>query len=587
VRRSSSLLALAIVCVASTAGADPYFEEKVAAFGPQACAPEGCWTNYLQIVDLDGDGDLDVVMPNASGFFVKGAESQPLLVYLNDGAGNFTDGSQAMVGGTSGWFRQVAFGDVDGDGKVDMYVPDAWGATDKLFINKGNGTMSDEAPVRLPGVASHAGAARFGDVDNDGDLDLLVGDSWTTAATPFAHLYLNDGSGKLTESSTTLPTAKAGTQAVDFDLLDADGDFDLDLLINFHQGKNSLWINDGKGGFTDAAFPAVGAGSQFHYGPVACDVDGDGDLDVAIDNTGGSYLEQLLVNDGKGKFTDETTARITGNVSGADDNGLACVDVDGDGDFDLAIMSLGANERILVNDGTGHFALTATPAFSVVSDGTLWFDFGDLDGDGKLDAVTGQGETTFVDRFYRGTALAPVDTRAPGFRAVEQVGPKVGAGKKPIVRFAVFDSTTTDTGPRLQKAYVKVTTDQGTTEVPAVFVGGDLFRAELPAQARLGTTVTYATCAKDRRGNDGCAKTKSYTIEGGPSDGGIDDGGLPGSDGGSSSGSSGPGLPPNDGDGGGSGGCGCDVPSASGNAAGALLVIALGALVVARRRRAR
>src|SRR3954447_4616357 len=104
-RRALSLLlcTIAFVLVGSRAHADPYFAEKVGALGAQPCAQAGCWTNYLQIVDLDGDGDLDIVMPNAEGYFVKGAEAQPLLVYLNDGAGNFTDGSQAMVGGTSGW----------------------------------------------------------------------------------------------------------------------------------------------------------------------------------------------------------------------------------------------------------------------------------------------------------------------------------------------------------------------------------------------------------------------------------------------------------------------------------------------------
>ena len=575
-------LLAAVVGTASTAGADPYFAEKPAAFGAQPCAAAGCWTNYLQIVDLDGDGDLDVVMPNADGYFVKGPEAQPLLVYLNDGAGNFTDGSQAMVGGTSGWFRQVAFADINGDGKIDMYVPDAWGAADKLFINKGNGTMADEAAARIPGVKSHAGAARFGDIDNDGDLDLIVGDSWTNDASPIAHVYVNDGTGRFTESTKPLPTTRGGNQALDIDFLDADGDFDLDVMINLHTGKNSLWINDGTGTFTSAAFPAVGSNQLLHYGPVACDVDGDGDLDIAIDNTSGDMLEQLLINDGTGKFTDETAARIAGNVSGADDNGLACIDVDGDGDFDLAISSLSDVERVLINDGTGHFTLTATPAFTAIQDGTLALDFGDLDGDGRLDAVTGQGESgSFVDRVYLGTALAPVDTHAPGFRAIEQVAAKIAVGSKPVVRFAVFDNATTDTGPRLKKAYVKVTTPDGMTEVPAIFVGGDLFRAELPAQAKHATKVSYEVCATDRRGNDGCAKPKTYVIEGAL----VEDGGIPRNDGGSSGETNGQGPGP-EAEGSGTSGCGCDVPAGHANAIGLLSLVALAALVARRRSRA-
>lgn len=89
-------------------------------------------------------------------------------------------------------------------------------------------------------------------------------------------------------------------------------------------------------------------------------------------NPGGR--EMLLINDGTGKFTDKTGARVTGNPA-SDDNGLACVDVDGDGDFDVAIMSLGTPERVLINDGTGKFTFIDN-GFTNVSDPTLWFDLG-------------------------------------------------------------------------------------------------------------------------------------------------------------------------------------------------------------------
>jgi hypothetical protein len=513
VRRGCVVGAAFLLTATRTASAATFFDEKPNAFGvePGPSGQAGGWTNYVALADLDGDGSLDVVMPNADGWFTKGPSAEPLLVYLNDGAGNLRDASTAMVGGLSGWIRQVAIGDVDGDGKLDLYVPDAWGAPDHLFLGTSGPSMKDDTAARLPaGLASHAGAARFGDVDGDGDLDLLVGDAWTTSALPIAHLYLNDGGGRFTESTDALPTNKAGSEPVDFDLGDVDGDFDLDVLVNMHQGTNSLWINDGYGVFTDAPFPAPGAGSRFHYGPVMCDVDGDGDLDVAIDNTGGNYLEQLLVNDGTGAFTDETSARMKGNVPGADDNTMACVDVDGDGDFDLAIASLSDNERVLFNDGTGHFAGRTDPSFSVVTDSTLWFDFGDLDGDGKLDAVTAQGETDWLDRVYRGTPAAPADSRAPVFRAVSTVTGATSADR-PSVRFAVVDSAVTDTGPRVKRAFVRVTTPAGTAEVAARFVGGDLFQATLDANPP-GSDVTYAACATDRLGNTGCASPVGYHV---------------------------------------------------------------------------
>ena len=507
----AALTVFALVSVAATAAAAPYFQEVMSPYGVQGCSggSVGCWTNYMRMTDIDGDGDLDILFANADGYFKKGASAQPLSVYLNDGAGVFTDGSQKIVNGYTGYARQIATGDVDGDGDVDLYIPSAWGAVDVLLFNDA-GVFVDHAATSLPALKSHAGAARFADVDNDGDLDLFVGDGWAQAAPTPAHLYLNDGTGKFTEAPAGQLPAGTGAQPIDFDLFDADGDHDLDLLIDLHATKSLLWINDGAGHYTDASatFPAQ---TGLKYGPVACDVDGDGDLDIWVDNSGPSYTEQLLINDGSAKFTNETAARVTGNVNGADDNGVACVDIDGDGDFDAVIASLSDNERVLLNDGTGHFTALAG-AFPPVGDSTLWFDFGDVNGDGRIDCATAQGEGNFLDRLYLGTATAPVDVLAPKFRSVETVSGPVAASATPIVRFAVVDSATTDEGARLRKAWVRVTVGGVMTDVAALFSGGDIYRAVLPAQLADNVMVSYAACAKDWQGNEGCSPEKAYAV---------------------------------------------------------------------------
>jgi MYXO-CTERM domain-containing protein len=614
----AALTVLALTGVTTTAAAAPYFQEVVTPYGTQGCAGSkaGCWTNYMRMTDIDGDGDLDILFPNADGFFSKGA-AQPFSVYLNDGTGVFTSGSQQIVNGYVGYVRQIATGDVDGDGDVDLYIPSAWGDADVLLFNDG-GVFVDHAATSLPGLHSHAGATRFADVDNDGDLDLFVSDGWAQSAPAPAHLYLNDGAGKFTEVMAGQLPAGTGAQPIDFDVFDADGDHDLDLLIDLHATKSRLWINDGTGFFTDASatFPAQ---SNLKYDPTACDVDGDGDLDIWADNAGPGQVEQLLINDGTGKFTDETAMRVTGNP-GADDNGVACVDIDGDGDLDAVIASLSNNERVLLNDGTGHFTALAG-AFPAVSDSTLWFDFGDVNGDGRLDCATAQGESSFLDRLYLGTPLAPVDVLAPTFRSVETVTGPVTPSATPIVRFGVVDSATTDEGPRLRKAWARVTVGGVVTDVPARFSGGDIYRAVLPAEGA-GVMVSYAACAKDWQGNEGCSPAKTYSVQpdGGTSSAsssasasasasgsGSGSGGAGGATGtttgtttattttsgagggsGVSSGSTGAGGQggASSSSGGDDGSCGCAVPgSAPSSAFGGLAALGFAALVRARRRR--
>lgn len=553
----------AVLAVAIPIFAVPLFQEVTNPFGTQACGGTGCFTNYVALADLDGDGDLDAIIPNADGYFSQGS-LQPLVILANDSAGNFTDVSAAAVGGFTGYLRQVALGDVDGDGDLDMYAPDAWGGQDKFFVNDGDGIFTDEAALRLD-VSSRAGGARFGDVDGDGDLDLFIAD-WGAdpfggAATSGAQLYLNDGTGVFTDATAQLPNVATpdGTTPVDVDFFDADGDFDLDILLDSHEDSERLWINDGAGTFTDVSdtFPN---GGNLSYGPTTCDVDGDGDLDVLIDNAVGSLEEQMLLNDGTGTFTDASGQLPTQN---ADDNGVVCVDVDADGDFDLVIPSLSsAEERVVINDGNANFTNLSGAFTAAVGgpDGTLWMDFGDVNGDGRLDVITGQGESTSLDRLYAGAADQPIDTVAPVFRAVQHED-NVPPGTMLTVRFAVQDSHVTDIGPRLQRAWVAyVVNSAAEAEQTADFVGGDLFQASAGPVPATGSG-SYHVCATDIEGNSACSTPElAFTIAPGDDDDDDDD------------------------DGGGPG-CGCRMSPSSGSSFAGMMAAAAAALAFALRPR--
>ncbi|MBL4688961.1 MAG: VCBS repeat-containing protein [Nannocystaceae bacterium] len=223
------------------------------------------------------------------------------------------------------------------------------------------------------------------------------------------------------------------------------------------------------------------------------------------------FTEQLLINDGAGVFSDATAAQVTGNP-GADDNGIACVDIDNDGDFDAVVLSLQTEERLLQNDGSGNFALVAG-AFPGGVDSTLWGEFGDLNGDARLDLVTGQGEfNDQTNKVYFGSNAQPVDDRAPTVIAVQEGAWQVG--DEPVVRFAVSDRTMSDEGPRLAMAYVVVVSPGSREELTARFVGGDVFRVELPTVPEDG--YQFQACAEDRAGNVGCSE--SIDVSGGGAD---------------------------------------------------------------------
>jgi len=509
----SGCLAVLAGWPASVEAGGPLFVEDSAALAPACAGGDGCWTNYLRVTDLDGDDDLDVVLVNMQGLFQVGP-GEPLVIYENDGTGVFTNVSDTAVADHSDQHREVAIADFDGDGDPDIYAPHAAGGTDVLFTNEGDLVFTAE-DIDL---GSSAGAARPADLDDDGDMDLVLSGGYDGGASTVL-VYLNDGAGALTELAGAVPGSASGMQPIDVDLFDADGDFDLDILLDTHQGDNGLWLNDGTGMFTEAS-DGLPSADNLHYGPGVCDVDGDGDLDIWIDNAGPGREEQLLINDGAGAFTDESADRITGN-SDADDNGVACIDVDYDGDFDAVVISLFTAERYFVNDGTGNFSLL-NGAFTPGGLSELWGEFGDVDGDGRLDLVTGAGESGDLDRVFLGSKVQDVDATPPAIRAV-QTPTDVAADTEVVVHFAVTDNAVTDEGPRLHGALLRVTIGAEMQDVPAGFMGGDLFRAVVPGQPE-GTMVSFQACATDRQDNEGCADAIVFEVGGGAGTGSTDGG---------------------------------------------------------------
>lgn len=327
----------------------------------------------LAVGDVDGDGDLDLIF--AMGDFSRRRSH----LYLNDGTGTFTDATAMRMPVGTYEARSVALGDVDGDGDLDLVVG-TWDQQSRLYLNAGTGFFTDETAMRMPVGTYHTRSIVFGDVDGDGHLDLILGNYEQQS-----RLYLNNGGGVFVDATVVLLPARIhGTTGL---LLgDVDGDGDLDLVVKNFTQQTLLYLNSGRGQFVDATaspMPAFVGTNALALG----DVDGDGDLDLVVGGGGaGPAQRRLFLNDGRGMFHDVTSSRMPNVLSIT--TALLLGDVDGDGDLDLVIGDQNRQVLLYLNDGTGSFTDVTGSRMPLGSPATS-LAMGDVDGDGDLDLVLG------------------------------------------------------------------------------------------------------------------------------------------------------------------------------------------------------
>ncbi len=484
------------------------FVEDSAARLPAASPLE--YSEQVDIADIDGDGDLDVLFANGRGFSGPQLE-EPNRLYVNDGAGFFADETDDRMAGVTGHTRDVEFGDVDDDGDLDCLIVNAFATQSRLLINNGAGFFADQTDTRLPEDNLGGSDADFGDVDNDCDLDIILTNS---GSSPFGsgvdRLYINNGSGVFSDESATRLPGTSVSQSIDCDFFDMDGDLDLDLIMTHRDPASQLWENDGTGHFTDVTagnLPPDGSGT---YSFDAGDIDGDGDLDLLA--VRGS-TEKVYANDGGGSFTDVTPTALPNNPF-QDDNDGDFLDIDNDGDLDIAIARLGSGgERLYLNNGGGVFTLTPG-LISVLSDSTLDIEFGDLNGDGRLDIVTAQGESgSFRNRVYINNG--PVDDRPPTFHGMTQLANTADPTGPYAVRASIRDGMTSDNNffDRGVELYYRVGLGQPNAR-PMSFAGGDHYCGAIPGLAA-GSVVVYWVSATDWSANTSVSSSSVFVVTGG------------------------------------------------------------------------
>lgn len=378
------------------------------------------------VADLDGDGDLDVVIPQ---------EFRLNKLLLNQGGGRFVDASdrlpppsadelaagppQLRFPGAGHDSEDVSIADFDRDGTLDLVIVAEddvkFGRTNVHQYYRGQGGARYErvmVPIAVSGLGpsqqqvdepalpdTEADAVAHADIDQDGDLDLIL------AGAGQDRLLINDGRGRFSdETAGRAPAEDRVTQDAEFADLDGDGDVDVALG---QEGGHALWLNDGAGRFIDASDRLPPAGNVEARKVTPADVDGDGDLDLYFSHVGWQEREpqdQLLINDGSGRFADETAGRIPAEAGTTLTARFA--DLDGDGDLDLVRGEHGPL-TVWLNDGHGVFTDVSDAVLGAdrVSGPNIALALADFDGDGRLDIYVGQLKASRPDETIRDRLL--------------------------------------------------------------------------------------------------------------------------------------------------------------------------------------
>lgn len=285
----------------------------------------------------------------------------------------------------------VALGDLDGDGYVDMVVASTGPAMVTVRRGTAEGTFpsSQSIPLGSAGVT----AISLADLNNDGHLDLLANNS---PAATFQYRF-GDGLGGFGAAQTiAAPTVIANVQAADFN---EDGWTDL----AYAYGSNmALRYGTGGGNFGALNSSSVGAGSQF-TALLAGDVTADGHADVTmVLRAGTTYRLWCRVGDGHGAFTDQLSVTAGPYVS------LHRADMTGDGTPDIVLAGpAGAPVTVARGLGGGLFTTAATVAVDATSTRAVALD---ADGDGRLDLCAG-GSVYLAN--VDGTYTAPILLHLP------------------------------------------------------------------------------------------------------------------------------------------------------------------------------
>jgi hypothetical protein len=328
--------------------------------------PTAPYPQSVAVGDFNGDGKLDMAVP----VYSIGTPVTDVNIFLGNGNGTFKAGPAFPLTGQN--VNNVAVGDFNGDGKLDLVIsmPDA--GEIQVLLGNGDGSFTPLAPISVPNGVFKVGT---GDFNGDGKIDLVVTAYEVT-------VLLGNGDGTFTaKPSIPITGGAASTVVGDFN---GDGIADLAVADNGSEfAPSSVTILLGKGDGTFTQVPESPATGIEPLAITAGDFNGDGILDLAVTNQNdGNPIPgtvTILIGKGNGFFRPAAESPVTGPVPYS----VAVADFNGDGKLDLAVANAGSNTiTILLGKGDGTFASPVSPATGI---NPVFAAVGDFNGDGVPD----------------------------------------------------------------------------------------------------------------------------------------------------------------------------------------------------------
>jgi len=380
--------------------------DPVREFVPVAIDESTDETAGVEVADLDGDGDLDLVL-------AEGRHDRVVnRVYVNDGTGRF-------IGHDLGPRDDASYSalpaDVDQDGDLDIVVANDAGYANLVYLNDGHASFEISGEWGEPSWPTRF--STIADLNEDGYPDVVAANRSTQLGRRSA-FCLNDGQGRLSNCTELDAGPASGIEVADFD---ADGH--LDIAVPHRDGGASfVFFNDGQAGFSRKV--AFGPPDTAASASATGDLDGDGSPDLLVGDASIGLF--LYLNDGSGAFDEGLQVQFDALLAPRQ---IVTGDLNGDGHLDIVVSFFNDRGAVLFNDGTGRAFRQVR--FGSRGDTVYGLALGDLDDDGYLDIATARSGAPNVVYFNRpgsgvDIVVASADYSAPVLffsRSLWTIGP--------------------------------------------------------------------------------------------------------------------------------------------------------------------